>query len=299
MCNHEFKFRKEKNFDTKLLDFPTLSSLPSSLHFDFKEAGEGSVITFRDNAIKTRPLEYSLHPVLDIDCHSSVQISFRPKRLCYVSTDQGLHMYRAEGGRVSVPFQPDLGYLGFLGEVKYRLSRGFAARFSVDVERASDWFDAVPRGKASHPKNPDRERESGGELCRGEREYCYANWILMTCHRSSLPIRGTLGNREFFPFPSYRKVFLLCPFLFPHSPPIHEYKGTVLESLLLFFLLFFLVSLAPLSFSLLVSFVLYSDNMGGGRTVFWKSSNTLMRFRRQIRCKFHECSIPRKRGSRG
>lgn len=100
MCNHEFKFRKEKNFDTKLLDFPTLSSLPSSLHFDFKEAGEGSVITFRDNAIKTRPLEYSLHPVLDIDCHSSVQISFRPKRLCYVSTDQGLHMYRAEGGAV-------------------------------------------------------------------------------------------------------------------------------------------------------------------------------------------------------
>lgn len=140
----------------------------------------------------------------------------------------------------------------------------------------------------------ERERESGGELCRGEREYCYANWIPMTCHRSSLPIRGTLGNREFFPFPSYRKVFLLCPFLFP--PPIHEYEGTVLESLLLFFLL---VSLAPLSFSLLVSFVLYSDNMGGGRTVFWKSSNTLMRFRRQIRCKFHECSIPRKRGSRG
>lgn len=54
-------------------------------------------------------------------------------------------MYRAEGrggGRLPVPFQPDLGYLCLgctaIGEVKYRLSRGFAARFSVDVERASD-----------------------------------------------------------------------------------------------------------------------------------------------------------------
>lgn len=57
-------------------------------------------------------------------------------------------MYRAEGrgGGASTGSLPTGSRLPMpresgctaIGEVKYRLSRGFAARFSVDVERASD-----------------------------------------------------------------------------------------------------------------------------------------------------------------
>lgn len=55
-------------------------------------------------------------------------------------------MYRAEGRGASTGSLPTGSRLPMpresgctaIGEVKYRLSRGFAARFSVDVERASD-----------------------------------------------------------------------------------------------------------------------------------------------------------------
>lgn len=173
---------------------------------------------FRGNTIKTRPSNIrSAGSSTSIATPRSKSYSARSVFATF-STDRGLHMYRAEG-RGSVYRFPSnrisVTYASRERVYSYRWSEiSIVTRFRGSVlgrRRTCLWL--IPRRPpvATRPiqrTRIERERESR-ELCRGEREYCYANWIPMTCHRSSLPIRGTLGNREFFPFPSYREVFPL------------------------------------------------------------------------------------------
>ena len=101
--------------------------------------------------------------------------------------------------------------------VKYRLSRGFAARFPDDVERAADWFERRPPRRAS-PASSEHEKER----IVSRREYCYANWISMTSHRSSLPIRRDTWESWIFSFPRPRVAGS-----FPLLSPSRANKGTV------------------------------------------------------------------------
>ena len=81
---------------------------------------------------------------------------------------------------------------------------------------------APRRGNPFPPsKEQGRGRKQEREKIVSRREYCYANWISMTSHRSSLPIRNTWESR-IFPFPGPRiagsfALFFFPPFFFFHA----------------------------------------------------------------------------------